>query len=634
MCGICGYIQPDPRADEHDLRRMNDRIIHRGPDDDGFHTAGPVGLAARRLSIIDLKTGHQPLPSDSGKCWITYNGEVYNFPQLRRELEAEGVRFRTRTDTEVLVNLFERRGVEFVKKLIGMFAIGIHDAGNQRLLLARDPLGIKPLYYYHEPASGNLVFGSEIKSILEYPGVPRQLNSDALDYFLSLEYIPAPHSIFRDIHKLPAGHILIWEKGTIQIRRYWDAEPVPGPTPDFNEAKNDFLALLEDAVKCRLISDVPLGAFLSGGVDSSAIVAMMSRHTREPVQTFSIGFEEKSYSELPWSQKVADKFNTRHYTRNLSPDIGNLVLKLADLMDEPLGDFSNFPTYLVSRTAREKVTVVLSGDGGDEIFGGYEHYIAQRMARFLDIAPVRPFHGIMSGLTHLFPPSSKKKGMINRIKRFSEGLENPWDQRHFRWMLFLSPRTKKQLYSPDFLQPHHLDPLTRREPFAGHFQRAAHFSGINQDLYLDLKTYLVDNILVKVDRMSMANSLEARVPLLDHRLVEMAFSLPPEWKVRGSVTKWFFKQSMEGILPHQVIHRRKEGFSIPIKNWLLTDLRELMEETLSPRELKDSGLFQVETIRGMIDQHLSGKQNHSHRLWALIQFNLWRRRWLSPSGGG
>jgi len=634
MCGICGFVQPDPKADPQVLRRMNDRIVHRGPDDDGFHYTGEIGLAARRLSIIDLETGHQPLASDSGKCWITYNGEVYNFPALRRDLEAEGVRFRTRTDTEVLVNLYEHHGLDFVTQLTGMFAIGIHDAPRRRLVLARDPLGIKPLYYHYDPVTGNLVFGSEIKSILEYPGMPRRLDTEALDYFLSLEYIPAPLSIFRDIRKLPAGHRLVWENGHIAIQPYWDVGPGGGKAPRFAEQKEKFLALLEEAVKCRLISDVPLGAFLSGGVDSSAIVAMMSRHTQEPVQTFSIGFEEKSYSELPWSQKVADAFGTRHYTRNLTPNIGELVLRLADTMDEPLGDFSNFPTYLVSRTARERVTVVLSGDGGDEIFGGYEHYIAQRMARFLDPPPLRPLHGAMAQLTHFFPPSKKKKGLVNRIKRFSEGLENTSDQRHFRWTLFLSPRAKRELYSPEFMAPEFFQPLTRREPFSDHFLRANRFNGINRDLYLDLKTYLVDNILVKVDRMSMANSLEARVPLLDHRMVEMAFSLPPEWKVRGNTTKWFFKQCMEGILPHQVIHRRKEGFSIPIKNWLHTDLRELMHQALSDDRIRDWGLFRPEAVRRMMTEHLSGRQNHSHRLWALIQFSLWRERWLTPPGRG
>ena len=628
MCGICGFFQNQPLAGIEDLRRMNSRIVHRGPDEDGFHWTGTVGLAARRLSIIDLKTGHQPLSSHSGKCWITYNGEVYNFPELKRELEAEGITFRTRTDTEVLVNLYETRGIDFVKDLIGMFSLAIYDSRRELLILARDPLGIKPLYYWHDRGGNNLVFGSEIKTILEYPGVPRRLDPDALDHFLTLEYIPAPHSIFQDICKLPAGHTLVFEKERLDVKPYWDVDVQPAASPDLQQQKERFLELFEDAVRRRLISDVPLGAFLSGGVDSSAIVAMMSRHTTEPVQTFSIGFEEKSYSELPWSQLVSEAFGTCHHTRKLSPDINELVLSLADMMDEPLGDFSNFPTYLVSRTAREKVTVVLSGDGGDEIFGGYEHYIAQKMAAPLDLLPLRPFHRLMAHATDLFPPSDKKKGMVNRVKRFSEGLEGDWRQRHFRWMRFLSDTAKSRLYSPDFMQPRFLEPLNRRPPFSHHFERSARFSGINRDLYLDLKTYLVDNILVKVDRMSMANSLEARVPLLDHRLVELAFSLPSSWKVKGSVTKWFFKQAMEGILPSGVIHRRKEGFSIPIKNWLQTDLRELMEEYLSERRLRESGLFEVREVRRMIDEHLARKQNHSHRLWALIQFNLWRDRWL------
>jgi asparagine synthase (glutamine-hydrolysing) len=628
MCGICGFYQYENEADEHILAVMNNQIIHRGPDDEGYYFENQVGLAARRLSIIDLKTGHQPLPSHSKTNWITYNGEVYNF----LELEAKGYKFRTRTDTEVIVNLYEEYGTGFVKKLRGMFAIGIYDKKNHRLVLARDHIGIKPLYYCLKPGNKNLVFASEIKSILKYPGIGREIDPEALDLFLTLEYIPAPFSIFKQIRKLPAGHILTYENQKLRIEKYWDVYKAVGQgssenrPPDFNELKERFHVLLRESVKMRMTADVPLGAFLSGGIDSSSIVYAMAGLSQQKIKTFSIGFEEKSYSELKYSNIISEKFNTDHYTKNLQPDIDELVLYLADFWDEPLGDFSNFPTYLVSKTARERVTVVLSGDGGDEIFGGYEHYIAQKIARFVDFPLFRPLHKLMAKTTYLFPPSELKKGFVNRIKRFSEGLQNSHIDRHFRWMIFLSNLQKRRLYSPDFLSGDYLKPLNARIPFDGFFEHSGQFDGINRDLYLDFKSYMVDNILVKVDRMSMAASLEARVPLLDYKMVEFAFSLPPQYKLGGSTTKWFFKKAMEGILPDEIIYRRKEGFSIPIKNWLKTELKDLMLEYLSEKRVKEAGFFNYSYIQRMVNEHLSNKQNHAHRLWSLILFHLWRAR--------
>ncbi|MEN8222004.1 MAG: asparagine synthase (glutamine-hydrolyzing) [Acidobacteriota bacterium] len=627
MCGICGFFQSDNSADEQTLRIMNDQIIHRGPDDDGYYFNKRAGLAARRLSIIDLKTGHQPLRSHSGENWITYNGEVYNFPELRKDLITRGYKFRTKTDTEVIVNMYEEFGTDFVKKLRGMFAIGIYDLKRDKLILARDHIGIKPLYYTVRKDNGSLVFGSEIKSILKYPGIEREIDHAGLDYFLSLEYIPAPYSIFEGINKLPPGHILTYQNSKLTIKKYWEVEK-KSFSDDPEELKEIFLSLLKESVKMRMISDVPLGAFLSGGIDSSAIVAMMAGLSDRKIKTFSIGFEEKSYSELQYSKIISDKFGTDHYTKSLSPDINGLVDFLTDFLDEPLGDFSNFPTYLVSKTAREKVTVTLSGDGGDEIFGGYEHYIAQKVARGIDLSVLRPFHKILSKTTNLFPPSELKKGFVNRIKRFSEGLDNHPDNRHFRWMLFLSNEQKKRLYSDEFLDAEFTRKLKEREPFNTYFEHSRNFDGINQDLYLDLKTYLVDNILVKVDRMSMATSLEARVPLLDYKMVEFAFSLPENLKLRGNTTKYFMKEALRGILPDEIIDRRKEGFSIPIKNWLKTDLKDLMMEYLSEKRVKESGLFNYKSINNMINEHLNNKQNHAHRLWSLILFNIWREKFL------
>lgn len=625
MCGITGFYQNHPVADKKILKKMNDRIIHRGPDDEGFYYTGKVGLAARRLSIIDLKTGHQPLSSQSGRCWITYNGEVYNFFELREELIAKGYKFRTKCDTEVIVNMYEEYGEEFVNKLRGMFAIGIYDIKKDKLVLARDHIGIKPLYYSFLEDKKNLVFGSEIKTILEYPGIKRETDKEALDLFLTLEYIPAPHSIFKKIKKLPAGHILVFEKGRVEIKKYWEVEKKHF-SDKLSELKEIFHSILKESVKMRMISDVPLGAFLSGGIDSSSIVSVMSGFSTNQIKTFSIGFEEKSYSELKYSEEVSKKFNTDHYTKILSPDIEQLVLNLADFLDEPLGDFSNFPTYLVSKTAREKVTVVLSGDGGDEIFGGYEHYIAQKIAGVTDIPPLRIFHKTFSKLTNLFPPSELKKGFVNRIKRFSEGLENDFRNRHLRWMMFLTNLQKTGLYSDNFIEENFLKNLFERGPFKEYFRTGEQFDGINQDLYIDLKTYLVDNILVKVDRMSMATSLEARVPLLDLKMVEFAFSLPSKLKLKGNTTKFFFKDAMRGILPDNIIDRRKEGFSIPIKNWLKTDLKDLMMEYLSEKRLKESGIFNINSVKEMISEHLNNRQNHAHRLWTLILFHIWREK--------
>ncbi len=627
MCGICGFIQSSNIADKDTLKLMNDQIIHRGPDDEGYYYCGRAGLAARRLSIIDLNTGHQPLASYSKKNWITYNGEVYNFKELKNDLISRGYKFRTKTDTEVLVNMYEEFGMEFVKKLRGMFAIAIYDIKHDKLILARDHIGIKPLYYTILENSGDLVFGSEIKSILKYPGIDKKIDHEGLDMFLSLEYIPAPFSIFKGIHKLPAGHTLVYQNNKFKINRYWEVEK-KFFSDDKNELKEIFHSLLKESVKMRMISDVPLGAFLSGGIDSSAIVATMAGLTDQKIKTFSIGFEEKSYSELEHSEKVSNMFGTDHHTKSLSPDINNLVDFLTDYLDEPLGDFSNFPTYLVSKTAREKVTVSLSGDGGDEIFGGYEHYIAQKIARGIDIPILKPFHKCFAKTTNIFPPSKLKKGFVNRIKRFSEGLENSPDDRHFRWMLFLSSSQKNKLYSDNFINDKFKGKLSDRKPFREYFDSSKRFEGINQDLYLDLKTYLVDNILVKVDRMSMATSLEARVPLLDHKMVEFAFSLPENLKLKGNTTKYFLKDSLRGILPDEIIDRQKEGFSIPIKNWLKTDLKDLMMEYLSKKRFDESGLFNYDFIQKMIGEHLNNRQNHAHRLWSLILFNIWREKFL------
>jgi asparagine synthase (glutamine-hydrolysing) len=609
---------------------MCQAIVHRGPDDQGVFVDKNIGLGARRLSIHDLAGGHQPLANEDLSVWAAHNGEVYNFPDLNRELKDNGHIYRTRTDTETFVHAYEEWGLDLVHRLRGMFATAIWDKRKNSLLLLRDRIGIKPLYYTLLD-NQTLVFGSEIKTILVHPQVQRVLEPRALDMFLTLEYIPAPFSIFKNIFKLPAGHSLLYQDGKIKIQKYWDLEP-PAPegtvfqTDDLEPLMDELYSLLKESVRLRLISDVPLGAFLSGGIDSSAIVGLMRELGVSPLKTFSIGFEDKSYNELEHARRIARKFDTEHQEFILRPQALELTDKLIHHLDEPLGDFSIFPTYLVSKMAREHVTVILSGDGGDEVFGGYEHYQAQKMA---GLPLISLSQKMLSPFLRLFPPSAKKKGMWNKLQRFSLGFANDPALRHFRWMMFLSDRDKLALYSDDFRKKiGGVQSLHKRDPFCSIFPQLTGYDSINGELYLDLKTYLVDDILVKVDRMSMAPSLETRVPLIDHKIVEFIFKLPGNLKLHGWKTKWIFKKTMERLLPEENIYRSKEGFSIPIKFWLRTELKDLMGDYLSAKRISEEGLFNSGYIQNMRDAHLAGRKNFSHQLWALLVFEIWKETYM------
>jgi len=635
MCGICGLattsLAETVRASL--LASMCQTIVHRGPDDEGIFTASGIGLGARRLSIIDIEGGHQPLANEDKTIWVAHNGEIYNFPALRQELIERGHVFKTRTDTETIVHSYEEWGQEFVHKLRGMFAFALWDGREGKLLLVRDRLGVKPLYYTRLD-EGSLVFGSELKAVIVHPGVRRALNPRALDLYLTLEYIPAPYSIFKDIHKLPAGSYLLYQNGRVEIKKYWDITPSsdslsPLEAKDVPSVMDELYHRLKESVQLRLISDVPLGAFLSGGIDSSAIVGLMRELGASPLKTFSIGFEEVSYNELKYARRVAEAFGTEHEEFIIKPKALELTEKLIRHIDEPFGDFSIFPTYLVSQMARSRVKVILSGDGGDEIFGGYEHYQAQKIAA----SPAgRALGRPLSSLVNRFPPSGKKKGFWNKLQRFLLGLEQNAELRHLRWMTFLSPMEKDHLYGEDLKRAleglggieeiHHLSPF--REIFAA----LPAFDATNAELYLDLKAYLPDDIMVKVDRMSMATSLEAREPLLDHELVEFAFRLPGRFKLNGLETKWVFKKTMERLLPRENIYRPKEGFSIPIKHWLRKELKDMMLDYLSERRIRSGGLFRPEAIQKMIHAHLGGRKNFSHQLWALLVFEIWRENYL------
>lgn len=624
MCGICGvtYFDRERNVSELEVKGMCDVIRHRGPDDQGWITKGNYGIGMRRLSIIDLFTGRQPISNEDGSIWIVFNGEIYNHMELRDELVKKGHTFQTKCDTEAIVHAYEEYGEDCPKKLNGMFGFAILDQKKQTLFLARDRLGIKPLYYYHD--SGKFAFGSELKSILQVENIPREVDKRALDIFLTFEYIPSPYSIFEGIRKLPPGHSLTLKDGRITIKEYWDLRFDEKETPE-DDLCEQLLDLFQDAVKIRLMSDVPLGAFLSGGIDSSAIVAMMSRVMDRPVKTFSIAFKEDTYNESPYAQQIANRFNTEHHVEVIEPNALELTEKLVGFLDEPFGDFSIFPTYLVSKMARKHVTVSLSGDGGDELFAGYDTYIANKAGRAYERLPGL-LRGAMHPILNRIPPTEKKKGLINRAKRFVEGMQLPPDLEHTRWMIFLQEAEKPKLYSDD-LQ----DVLNGSDSFEfirSYFNRVNTTDPLNRQLYVDIKSYLVDDILVKVDRMSMATSLETRVPFLDHRFVEFTATIPSRLKLQGKSTKYLLKKAMQGILPPEILNRGKEGFSIPIKNWLKTDLKSLMLEVLEPQKIKREGFFNANYVEQLKKEHLSGKKNHSHRLWSMMVFGIWQNLYL------
>ena len=619
MCGICGVIhrQKDHPVEFNDVKRMCDVIRHRGPDDEGQFVQDNVGIGMRRLSIIDLSTGAQPIFNEDRSLAIVFNGEIYNHDDIRLELLAKGHQFRTKADTEAIIHAYEEWGVDCVEKLNGMFAFAIWDGRKQRLFLARDRIGIKPLYYFQD--NDQLVFGSELKSIVQISSVPREIEPKALDTFLTFEYIPSPYSIFKNVFKLPPGHWMIYEDGQAKVRPYWNLEYQKSELSE-KQLFQKFDELLEDAINIRLMSDVPLGAFLSGGLDSSTIVAMMRRRN-ESVKSFSIGFDDPTYNELPYARAVAEHFNTEHFEEIITPDVAHLTEKILWMLDEPFGDFSVFPTYLVSEMARKNVKVVLSGDGGDELLAGYDTYIAQKVAQRYAKLPSFLRKGMIEPIVNALPPTNKKKGFINKSKRFIEGARLSDHLQHVRWMIFMQSAEKEMLYSADFS-----DSLHGYNSFGfieDYFRRSASDEPLDQQEYVDIKSYLVDDILVKVDRMSMANSLEARVPFLDHRFVEFAATLPGSLRLNGKRTKHILKASLERELPNQIINRGKEGFSIPIKNWMKNELKPMMLDSLSESNVREKGFFDPKFVNRLVDEHLKGEENHSHRLWALMVFHMW-----------
>jgi len=610
MCGICGIASPAGAPDPERLAAMSAALVHRGPDSAGEHLDGPVALAARRLSIIDLAGGDQPIASEDGACVVVQNGEIYNFPELRRELERAGHVFRTNSDTEAIVHLYEEHGLDFARRLRGMFAVAIWDARARRLVLARDRYGIKPLYYRH--VDGELAFASELRAL------PRgEIDLDALEAFLAFNSVPAPYSIFRDVRKLPAGHTLVWEDGRVTIDRF--ARPAPVELGDLREDDEaelveELRARLRDSVRAHLLADVPVGVLLSGGVDSAALAAFAAQESRDRVRTFTIGFEERSFDERADARRVAERYDTDHHELLVRPDPTILLPALADAFDEPFADSSALPTYLVSELAAEHVKVALSGEGGDELFGGYYTYAADLLAdRFAPLARLaRP-------AVERLPTSTSKASFDYKAKRFVRAAHLPPLERHHGWKEIFSPDARADLTG----RRSAFDPV---DVYRARYDETAGADGLARLQDVDFGIYLVDDLLVKTDRASMAHSLEARVPFLDPAVTNLAFALPARHKVRGLSKKVLLRKAVAPLLPREVVHGRKRGFSIPAAAWLRGDLEPFARETLSAGTLRRQGFFRPETVSRLIDDHVAGVEDQSRRLWGLLAFTLWYER--------
>jgi asparagine synthase (glutamine-hydrolysing) len=614
MCGICGVVSASGSVDPERLAAMSGTLVHRGPDSAGEFADGTVGLAARRLSIIDLETGDQPIANEDGTLHVVQNGELYNYRELRRELERAGHTFRTQGDTEVLLHLYEEHGDGFAERLRGMFAVAVWDAPRRRLVLARDRFGIKPLYY--RETGGELAFASELRAL------PRgDIDLDALEAFLAFNSIPAPLTIFREARKLPPGHLLLWEEGAVRLERFARPEPLPERDDEQAELVEELRSRLRDSVRAHLVSDVPVGVLLSGGVDSALLAALAAEESSEPLRTFSIGFEERTFDELADARRVAERYGTRHRELVLRPDAALLLPALADAFDEPFADSSALPTYLVSGLAAAEVKVALSGEGGDELFGGYYTYAADLLAeRFGGLARVvRP-------AVERLPSSSARASFDYRAKRFVRAAHLPPLERHHGW---------KEIFSPDLRAE-----LTGRrssfDPVDLLRARYAETAGANELARLqdvDLGLYLVDDLLVKTDRASMAHSLEARVPYLDTVVTNLALALPTRHKVRGLSKKVLLRKAAEPLLPREIVHGKKRGFSIPAAAWLRGDLEPFARETLSAETLRRQGFFEPQVVHRLLDDHLAGREDLSRQLWGLLAFTLWHERHVEQTPG-
>lgn len=626
MCGIVGKwnYQTGAPVEQALIQGMARKLVHRGPDDEGFYIQGALGLGFRRLAIIDLSpAGNQPMSNEDGTVWIIFNGEIYNYQELRPDLERRGHKFRSRTDTETIIHLYEEYGEQCVQRLRGMFAFAIWDSRKEQLFLARDRVGKKPLKYYLGP--DGIVFASELKAILADPSVPRKIDLDAVDMYLTYQYVPHPKTGFIGIHKLPPAHTLTIHQGKVELKRYWQLDFSKKENRSEGEWSEAIREKLNESVKIRLMSDVPLGAFLSGGVDSSAVVAFMAKNSSQPVKTFSIGFREQSHNELPYAQAIAKMYGTNHTEFIVEPKALDILPKLVYHYEEPYADSSAIPSYYVAQQTRQHVTVALNGDGGDENFAGYPWYPVQAFAQRYAILP-GAIQAIVAGGAYVakraYPSTLTTRGW-----RFARGIGESAPQRYLRYMAYFHPDELRTLFKPEYLA--HYDRAATENFLLQYFSAAKAFSPIDQALAVDIATYLPDDLLVKVDIATMANSLEGRSPFLDHQFMEFAATIPQQMKIHKGEKKYILKRALEGLVPQENLYRRKMGFSVPLVHWFRHELRSYLEEVIFSRDAFVLTLFKETALRAMFKEHLAGKVDHANRLWALLTLELWYHTFIT-----
>jgi asparagine synthase (glutamine-hydrolysing) len=634
MCGICGVVDLGATMpiDEGILLGMTRTIKHRGPDEEGTYISGPVGLGSRRLSIIDLAGGRQPIPNEDESAWIVFNGEIYNYRDLRAYLIKRGHVFRTSTDTETILHLYEEFGVECVQHLDGIFAFAIWDGRRQEIVLARDRMGIKPLYYTRQ--GQRLVFGSELKAVLAYPGVERDIDPISLNEYLAYEYVPSPRTILREIYRLEAGHVLRYSARGLDVRRYWNISLARGesrPPVHWRDYAAGLYDTLKRTVERELVSDVPVGVLLSGGIDSSTIAALMVQLYPGTVDSFAVGFEEASFDESSYARAVAERLGTRHNELILtSKMVAQMVPTITDFLDEPFGDSSLVPTYFLSLFARGYAKVVLGGDGGDELFAGYPTLVAHRLIEYYERVVPRAVRAyLLPRLLEWMPVSFSNISLDFRLRRFLSGRGVPLQARHHRWLGSFADEEREQLLQ-DWVRP------VLRDTYAQAYVHARECDArvpLNQILYDDMKMYLEGDILFKVDRASMAASLEVRVPLLNREVVRFASELPVELKLHGFTTKYLLKKSVSHILPREIVHRRKKGFNMPVARWLTSELRELVLDAFSQDAIERQGLFNYGYVKRLLDEHFSHRRDNRKLLWTLLVFQLWYNRYIAADQG-
>jgi asparagine synthase (glutamine-hydrolysing) len=633
MCGIAGVVDLKQRAIEPaNLARISARMAHRGPDGEGVYVDGEAALAHRRLGIIDLAGGSQPMSNEDGAIWITFNGEIYNFEELKRELCSYGHRFRTRSDTEVLLHAYEQFGQDCVRHLRGMFAFGVWDSRRRVLFLARDRVGKKPLFYTR--VDGQFVFASEIQALLAHPGIAREIEPSAIDDFLTYGYVPSPKTAFRGVLKLPPAHTLTLsliegdQPPLEKIEPYWRLEYTPKRNLNEDDAAAELTEILTESVRLRMVADVPLGALLSGGVDSSVIVALMSKLSSRPIKSFSIGFDDLHYNELPYARQVARHCGTDHQELVVRPNAVEILPTLIRHYGEPYADSSAVPTFEVARLTRERVTVALSGDGGDECFAGYERYLGDHLADRYQRIPHLVRAGLIEPFARSIPASLQPYNRIGRAKRFLEAASMPCDRRYLRWVSYFTPEAKRSLYTDEFAD--HLGKHDSTAWLSGRLKSLRRDGLQSPDALLaaDLGSYLPEDLLVKTDIATMANSLEARSPFLDHKVMEFAARLPIDFKLRGTTLKYLLKRVARPLLPAGVLNRRKMGFGAPVGRWMRNELRPLINDALlSPRAL-NRGYFRADSVRRLVCEHTDGVRDQASRLWALLWLELWHREFL------